>query len=344
MHWENIKKTTTLEGYKVESLPFDELMEANRPVVLKGAAADWALVKEGLNSHQAAMQYLNNFYNGMPVGTLVAAPGVNGRFFYNEAVTGLNFEARRLKMDDVLTEIEKGFGEDSPTSFYIGSTTIDACLPGFRAQNDVLFDHPMFENNAPLASIWIGNPSTAACHYDAPNNIACCVVGKRRFTLFPPDQIHNLYPGPIDLTPGGQAITMVDFNNPDFEKYPRFKQAMESAEVADLEPGDVLFYPSLWWHQVNATDKFNVLVNYWWNTSPKFMGTPMNVLKHALLSLRDRPQHEKKAWKEVFDYYIFGDAQRPVEHLPEGARGTLDPIDDFKARQLRTALINALNR
>lgn len=319
-------------------------MVASEPVILKGLVNDWQLVKAGLSSDEAAIDYLKSFYNGKTVGTFFGAPEIKGRFFYNEDITGLNFETRRAPMDEVLDQIRLHIADEQPPAFYIGSTTIDACLPGLRSHNDLVFDDPMFDDNDPLASIWIGNPSLVSAHYDAPNNIACCVVGRRRFTLFPPDQIANLYPGPLDPTPGGQAISMVDFSNPDFEKYPLFREAIASAQVAELEPGDALFYPSLWWHQVEALNPFNILINYWWNTSPKFMGTPMNVLKHALLSLRDRPEHEKNAWKQIFDYYIFGPSERAGAHLPQHARGELAPIDDMSARQLRAYLLNRLNR
>ncbi len=137
---------------------------------------------------------------------------------------------------------------------------------------------------------------------------------------------------------------MVDFRQPDFERHPRFREAIAAGQVAELEPGDVLFYPALWWHHVEALEPFNILINYWWNTSPAFMDTPQNTLLHGLLSLRDRPQAEKDAWREVFDYYIFGPAETAGAHLPEAARGNLGPMDDMKARRLRAMLLNKLNR
>ncbi|HEY7885001.1 MAG TPA: cupin-like domain-containing protein [Cellvibrionaceae bacterium] len=339
------KKTEVLTGINSDEIPYDKLMQAQQPVILKGIANNWSLVQSATDSDEKAIAYLKSFYNGKPVTTFVAPPGINGRFFYNEDVTRLNFESRRLLMDDVLDQIALQFDKANSPTFYITSTALDACLPLLRQDNnDLLFNHAMFEDNRPLTSIWIGNRTLVSAHYDAPNNIAVCVAGQRRFTLFPPNQIANLYPGPLDPTPGGQAISMVDFANPDFEKYPGFKQAIASGQVADLEPGDALFYPSMWWHQVEATRPFNILINYWWNTSPKFMSTPMNVLMYALLSLRDRPESEKKAWKEVFDYYVFGASGKAGEHLPEHARGDLAPMDDLKSRKLRAFLINRLNR
>lgn len=335
------KQVRVLEGCRSDRFPLSELLEAAEPVVLKGMVQDWALVRAGLQSSDEAMRYLKSFYNGRTVSTYFGGPEIAGRLFYDENITDLNFDSRRAPLDEVLNKIHEHREDPQPPTFYIASTTIDACLPGLRAENDVAFSKHGYD---PLASIWIGNRTLVSCHHDAPVNLACCVVGQRRFTVFPPEQIFNLYPGPFDPTPGGRAISMVDFANPDFEKYPRFRDALAAGQVADMEPGDALFLPSLWWHQVQSFSAFNVLINYWWNPSPKFMGQAMNVLHHAMLSLRDRPEKEKHAWQAVFDYYIFGDSVRAGEHLPEQARGVLGPMDDLKARQIRAMLINNLNR
>lgn len=114
--------------------------------------------------------------------------------------------------------------------------------------------------------------------------------------------------------------------------------------MAELEPGDALFYPALWWHHVEALSDFNILMNYWWNTSPAYIDTPQNTLLHGLLSLRDRPDQEKRAWKALFDYYVFGPASQPAEHLPEHMRGDLGPMDETQARRLRAKLLQRLNR
>jgi hypothetical protein len=331
-----------VEGIAPDAIPFDRLMAEQAPVILKGVAADWPLVRAGLASAEAAMDLLQRFDAGRPVVTFTGAPDIGGRFFYDEAVTGLNFASRRTPLVAVLEAMRPQLGAADAPSVYVGSTDLDEYLPGFRAENDLRLDHPMFARH--LASIWIGNRTTATCHYDMSHNLAVCAVGRRRFTLFPPDQIANLYPGPLEPTPGGQVVSMVDFAAPDLDRHPGFRDAMAVAQVAELAPGDLLFYPAMWWHHVEALAPFNVLVNYWWNTSPAWLDTPQLTLLHALLSLRDRPDPEKAAWRSLFDYYVFGDPARPAAHLPEAARGPLAQIDAIQARRLRAQLLHRLNR
>lgn len=338
------RKTRIVEGVAPDAIPYTELIREETPTILKGVARNWPLTLAGRQSPEAAMEYLKGFYQGRPVVGYTCAREIGGRYFYNDDLSGLNFQRGRVQLTDYLDAIKSHLGDPDAQSYYIGSTDLDIYLPGFRAENELVLNDPMFDANAPMVSIWIGNRTTATAHYDMSNNIACCLVGNRRFTLFPPDQVENLYPGPLEPTPGGQVVSMVDFRGPDFERHPRFRDALAMAEVAELEPGDILFYPALWWHHVEALSDFNAMVNYWWNTSPAWIDTPQNTLLHALLSLRDRPEHEKRAWKALFDYYVFGPAERAGEHLPEHARGNLAPMDEKRARQLRAMLLNRMNR
>jgi hypothetical protein len=343
------RQTQVIEGVAAGAIPLVELMAAQQPVILKGVVRDWPLVAAGLESPARAIAYLKSFYCGMPVTAYVGPSEIKGRFFYNEDAATMNFSASHMLLDEILDRIqmqreqERGGSEEGP-SFYVGSTDLDTYLPGLRSENHLVLNDAAFGGNAPIVSIWIGNRTTASAHYDMSNNIACCTVGRRRFTLFPPEQVHNLYPGPLEPTPGGQVISMVDFDAPDLERYPRFADALAAGQVAELDPGDMLFYPALWWHQVDALDSFNVMINYWWNTSPAFLDSPQHTLLHALLSLRDRPEPEKRSWRELFDYYVFGPADRAGAHLPQAARGNLGPLDELKARRLRATLLNRLNR
>jgi hypothetical protein len=330
-----------ITGCRPDNLPLDELLATAEPCVLRGLAADWGITRAGLRSDQDAMDYLRSFYNGKTISASFGGPEIQGRLFYEGDFTRLNFVSQRAQMDEVLERIKSHAQDERPPTIYIGSTVVDSCLPGFRNDNDLGFAAHGID---PPPAIWIGNRTIASCHYDSPNNIACCVVGKRRFTVFPPEQVFNLYPGPLEPTPGGQAVSLVDFAAPDFEKFPRFRDALETGLTADVEPGDAVFIPSMWWHHVQGLSAFNVLVNYWWTTVPAFIPTPMNALYHAIWTVRDRPEGEKRAWKQIFDYYVFGPAGHAAEHFPEAARGVLGPITDEQARFIRAMLINKLNR
>lgn len=338
-------KTKVIKNCSPGQIP-EEIFVSKEPVILKGIVKDWKLVELGLQSIPGTVEYLKQHYNGKPSFGYFGDASLQGRFFYDEHVTRLNYDNKQTRVDDFLDLLLSTINEPLPPSLYIASNLIDSHFPGLRAENDIAIPRP--DSDIPVesirAGIWIGNRTTACCHYDTSDNLACCVVGKRRFTLFPPEQIANLYPGPLDITPGGQALSMVDFNNPDFDQYPNFKYALEKSQIAELEPGDALYLPSMWWHQVEALSPFNILINYWWSEAPQYTGTAMNVLYHAMLSLRDRPEHEKQAWKHVFDYYIFGDAKQAAQHLPEHAQGFLGELDPLKARALRAMLLNKLNR
>lgn len=325
-------------------IPFEAVLAGQTPMLFKGVARDWPLVREGLKSSQAARDYIRSHDQGGRVVGYSGDLSIQGRFFYDDTLTGMNFKAERAPLETFLQRLEQAEGCNDAPSVYVGSADLDAYFPSLKAANDLGLGPEVFGEEPPMAGIWIGNRTTAAAHFDMSNNIAVCVVGRRRFTLFPPDQVANLYPGPLEPTPGGQVVSMVDFQAPDFEAHPGFRDAIACAQVAEMEPGDVLVYPALWWHQVEALDPFNVLVNYWWNTAPAYADTPMNTLLHGLLSLRDRPDFEKQAWKALFHYYVFGPAERAGAHLPPPARGPLGIMDDMTARRLRAQLLDRLNR
>jgi len=336
-------KTRVLEGISPDRIPHAELLASNRPAILKGIARDWPLVRQGLAGTGAAIEYLKSFAVAAPVVVYSGSPDIRGRFTYDAGMTGFNFERARLPLAQTLDRLAAA-QEPGAGALYVGSTDIDLYLPGFRKQNDLALDGDAFARKPPVVSIWLGNRTVASAHFDQSHNLACCAVGHRRFTMFPPDQIGNLYPGPLEPTPGGQVVSLVDFSAPDFGRFPRFRDALAAGEVAELEPGDVVYCPALWWHHVEALDGFNALVNWWWDLVPAYLDSPQTTLLHALLSLRDRDPAEKAAWRAVFDYYVFGDAQRAAGHLPETARGNLAPMDDNKARRLRAQLLERLKR
>lgn len=309
------------------------------PRVFRGLVDHWPQVGEARRSAESAMAYLAGFDAGLPLQAWVAPPETGGRFFYNDELSGFNFRPERVALGAVLDTLRRVAGQSAAPAIYVGSTTLQTYLPGWLEANP-LAGVP----GDALASIWLGNQSRIAAHHDAPDNLACVATGRRRFTLFPPEQIDNLYVGPLDFTPAGQAVSLVDFAAPDLERFPRFAEALEAAQVAELGPGDALFIPSLWWHHVEGLDAFNVLVNYWWRAEPAWREAPMNALMHALISLRGLPEHQREAWAAMFRHYVFSDSAIAAGHIPEHARRLLGELDPGRVSEVREKLRQRLSR
>ncbi len=317
----------------------EEILATPEPRVLRGLVSHWPLVRSARQSSGELERYLRQRYQGAPVQAFVAGPGNNQGFGYDADLSKTNFEQIATELDWVLDRIAEHRDNDNPPTFYMGSTPVAYCLPGVEQENRLEFgevEHSM--------RIWIGNRTIVPAHYDIPDGLACVCAGRRRFTLFPPEQLANLYVGPVDFTPAGQPVSLVDLLNPDLDRYPRFAEAMKHALVADLEPGDAIYSPSMWWHHVQGLESLNVLVNYWWRQCPAYMGTPSDALLSAILSIRDLPQDQRRAWRSIFDHYIFDAKDDSLAHIPEAIRGCLGSLDADGARKIRTLLRNNLNR
>ena len=315
-----------------------EILPARQPVVMKGLVCDWPVVQAAQESNAAVTGMFKRLDTSGKLANISILPPIRkGRFFYNDDLTGYNFMVDQSTVSALLDRLLENEAREDFVTIYAQSLILADYMPAFEA------DHPL----AMLASstgprLWLGNRVRTQTHFDPAHNIACAVAGKRRFTLFPPDQIDNLYPGPFDFAPGGVPVSMVPLENPDFGKYPLFAQALEQAQYADLEPGDALYIPYAWWHHVQSQTGFNALVNYWWNEAGTDWISPNIALYAAVLTLRDLPDDQKHIWKHVMERYVFGDTAGAVAHLPESGRhgfGRLLPVVRARLKGfIRTAM------
>jgi Cupin-like domain len=314
------------------------LKETHTPFVVRGLVSEWPLVQAGQQSAKAARDYIAAHARNRPFTASIGKLPADERIFYSNDM-GMNFTIEQQKLDAIFARMEAQESAEDASAIYLGSIDLHDYFNGLHEAN-----HVPLGDRKPLCSIWIGTRTRVAAHNDVPDNLACCAVGKRRFILFPPDQFANLYLGPLDNTPAGPSVSMVDFHAPDFVAYPRFQQVIRHAQVAELEAGDAIFIPSMWWHHVEAKSAFNVLVNYWWRNVPAWMGQPHDALFHAILSIRDLPEADKALWRKLFDYYVFDNGLDLADHIPDGARGILAPLTAESAGRLRAFLLRTLSR
>lgn len=312
-----------------------KVVEQCRPAIIRGLCDDLAATVAARPSRGAALDYLLQFDNGRRPQVFHGDPANAGRYFYADDLAGFNFTRVELSLADAFQRMLAHAADPSLPTTYIGSLVAPAYLPGFAEANRIAIVPPSVEPR-----LWIGNPSTAAAHYDAYENLACVIAGERTFTLYPPDAIGDLYIGPIDNTMAGQPASLAA-GNPDPARYPRFEKARERAVTVNLQPGDALFLPKLWWHQVEAKAPVNVMLNYWWDATATGPDTPSLSMLHAMIAIAERPEAERMAFRAFFDHYVFRTEGHPLAHLPEDKRGVLG---NLKANygQIRAMLVRAL--
>jgi hypothetical protein len=317
-----------------------EIMTQYRPAVLKGLVGDWPVVQHARQSPEAVCKYLAAFDNGSQVDVLLLAPEAHGRISYRDDMNGFTFLRNNLPISKVIEQIARYSQFSNPPSVAVQSAAIAKCLPGFLAENKLgLLDASV----APR--IWMGNAITTPAHIDESNNIACVVAGKRRFTVLPPEQAANLYLGPVDFTPTGSPISMVDFAQPDFKRFPKFKEALAAAQVAELEPGDAIYIPTLWWHHVKSLTQLNILVNYWWRGEPGAVTKADSVfdcLMHCLLNMNGLRPEQKQAWRAIFDHYVFDAASDPAAHIAAHRRGVLGSVTPEIEKEIKAWLVRRI--
>jgi hypothetical protein len=300
-----------------------DIAHRDRPLVIRGLCSEWPVVVAARESDTAFATRLAGYDNGADVDTLLMAPEEKGVIGYNVDMDGFNYRHFRVPVTDALQRLAGYSRHEGAPGVALQSALIQACMPGF------LQDHPLPVLAAHIQPrLWIGNRVTTPAHFDAFHNLAVVVCGRRRFTLFAPDQVRNLYIGPLDFAPTGAAISIARLDQADDPRFPRLRQALEHSLVSDLEPGDAIYMPPLWWHHVASLESLNALVNYWWKPATADGLIPdsgLGAMMHAVLSLKSLPLEERLAWKALFDHYVFSQ-EDCAAHIPPARRGVLGKL------------------
>ena len=317
-----------------------EVLPANEPAILRGLVGHWPAVARGRESGLAIARYLAAMDNGTPVTALMTPPEEEGRIFYDESMAGFNYLRNSLPVSQVLEQVLRYSNFERAPAVAVQSASLADCLPAFASQNVL----PVLDASV-RPRLWFGTAITTPAHFDESHNVACCVAGRRRFTLFPIEQIANLYVGPLDHSPAGTPLSLVDFAKPDFERFPRFREALAQARTAVLEPGDAIYMPPLWWHHVRSLERVNMLVNYWWTRAADGHANPpfaFDGLLHVVAAIRGLPPEQRRAWREVFDHYVFDTDRDVAGHIPPERQSLLGPMSAEQQAKARADLLKRL--
>lgn len=195
---------------------------------------------------------------------------------------GFNEPHAKMKMADYINLIE-----NEPTKFRIFLWNVLKEVPVLQKD----FTYPDFGlkllKGLPML-FFGGRDSYTFMHYDIDlaNIFHFHFHGKKEIILFDQQQNDFLYKVPHSL------ITRedIDFSNPDFEKWPRLKQA--KGYITNLEHGNVLYIPEGYWHYMKyITPGFSM----------------------SLRSIAHKPKNLAKAIYNIFIMRNFDNVMRKIQ-------------------------------
>jgi hypothetical protein len=240
-----------VEIERIENPSYDEFYRnyvlKNKPVIITGVADKWdALSKWNID-------YLRSSSEDMNVDIVVS----KGQSTISNQEKGWQTH-RKLTMGfkEFLTTIEDT--EHLKRYYYLQYQKFDK-FP--HLLND--FEVPSFIPSHDINTrIWIGSgKNITPVHHDTQSNILTQVRGHKKFTLFPPSESQAMYPFPFRSK--NRALSPINLQEPDYEKYPKFKDAHPI--VGYLEPGEMIFQPVFWWHQVETlSEDLTISVTFMW--------------------------------------------------------------------------------
>ena len=214
----------------------------NRPVILTGEMANWPALERW------TPEYLKRVIGARPVE------------FQGERTVDQRFERdkdahRRVAPFDVFVDqiLQPGAGNDTYLTAY-NSERNAAALSVLH--DDLGFLHKFLDRQVavPHGMMWIGPAGTfTSLHHDLTNNLIAQIVGRKRIKLAPAAEVGKLY--------NDQHVfsEISDLENSDLARHPRLAE-LRFYDVL-LQPGEVLFVPLGWWHQVRSLD-FSVTITF----------------------------------------------------------------------------------
>ena len=207
-------------------------VEASKPLILgAGSSSIGPHSPRGGPHHRRSATTFKSMDRGTPAPVMEAPASTQGRFGYNSDVREFTFSTRQRSISETLDRIERQIDLTERTHHR------DArCCRLPRTMPDFVRQDPM----PLLAAGRAANVAGRACpdansSRSATTTLACVIAGLRRFVLFPPEQVVNLYIGPIDNP--AAAFNRVDLEAPDFSRFPRFAKAFgRSRRPPELGP------------------------------------------------------------------------------------------------------------
>lgn len=204
----------------------ERYVKPQKPVVIEQLIEDWPAFEKW------SLDYIEEMAGDKEVPLFDDRP-ISAEFKFNEP-------HREMKMRDYIGLLKSG-----PTSYRIFLYNLLKEVPAL--QKDFVYPKIGLRILKQIPMLFFGGEgSKVFMHYDIDfaNILHFHFHGRKRCILFPPSETKYLYKVPNALI----SRQDIDFNNPDYEKFPVLKQA--EGMVTELKHGETLYMPEGYWHQM----------------------------------------------------------------------------------------------
>jgi hypothetical protein len=222
---------------------FERYYAAGRPVILVGEMTDWpalsrwtpAVLREAIGPQPIEYQGDRTRSEGFEIDK--------------------DAHRREMPFDAFIDRIDGAEGNDAYLTAY-NSARNAKILSALHRDLGFLDKFLTREVAEPNGMMWIGPRGTLTpLHHDLTNNLIAQLIGRKRLKLVPAADVGKLYNHKHVFS------EVRDLEDPALDRL-RFP-SLAGARIYDatLYPGDIIFVPIAWWHQVKSLD-FSVTITY----------------------------------------------------------------------------------
>ncbi len=234
-----------------------KILSSRKPVIITGKMTNWKAF------YFWSIDYLNTVVGNKEINVHVS----KNKIFNVAPEAGFTIVSKKMNFTDFTDWIVQEKTNDE--YYYLQQSPITIIFPELVPDIEVpdYIDKKLFM----ITNLWMGTGGNVSpLHHDMSENLLCQVRGRKRIVLFEPKQTALLYPFPAySKIP---HMSQLNIDKPDIDKFPKFQKAKYMECL--LEPGEMLFIPAFWWHQVYSQDQLNISINFWWKTTFKEYLTP----------------------------------------------------------------------
>lgn len=274
----------------------EHISPSRKPVIITGVVNNW----------QIYSRWTSEYLIGLLGDREIPVCASENSIVMVDSENGFDKFMKQMKFRNFI-ELLKPDQDSTDKNYYYTRAQILKLFPELMEDIEL----PIYCENQPfnedyLINLWMGSSgTTTTLHYDLDDNLLAQVRGKKRVILLDPEQTNFIYPFPAN-SKSYHFSQIPNIDKPDLLQFPKCQQA-KSYEII-LEPGEMLFIPAFWWHQVYTLNspQFPIIsVNFWWKpplmtwftTSPgrRYTAQMPNILKHRALRLRKKLTRKIKA-------------------------------------------------